>query len=356
MPVRAQERAGRQLLDLLSFLWTLSQVSGPAAPAQSYTALFRVQTAPGGPGAPWAEALLAGWQSAELGGLLWGKDYEFKVRPFSGRAQGPDSNVLLLRLPEQGQRQMSKGPNSILCDAFLSAGPWTVPLQFGGTVGLTPGLPSAMARQAELQESPILTSVVSDHVPVPDLFPRVPFFSIPYSLSSSPPVPNAPPGEVTLKPGNGSVLVSWVPPPAENHNGIIRGYQVPHHHHLPSGARTSSCLASCIPLFWALGSSTCAERQGKLAVTEQGVCPTLPGTFLRDLISSQSPSSVIIPNLWTWRVRPRPQVQETEQEPNQAVSDCQLLSQWVQNVALGPATPASPDNLLEMQILGSFPG
>ncbi|XP_058543151.1 roundabout homolog 4 isoform X1 [Neofelis nebulosa] len=121
-------------------VWLSWKVSGPAAPAQSYTALFRVQTAPGGPGAPWAEALLAGWQSAELGGLLWGKDYEFKVRPFSGRAQGPDSNVLLLRLPEQ--------------------------------------------------------------------------------------VPNAPPGEVTLKPGNGSVLVSWVPPPAENHNGIIRGYQV----------------------------------------------------------------------------------------------------------------------------------
>ncbi|XP_077914936.1 roundabout homolog 4 isoform X2 [Halichoerus grypus] len=121
-------------------VWLSWKVSGPAAPAQSYTALFRVQTAPGGPGAPWAEALLAGWQSAELGGLLWGQDYEFKVRPSSGRAQGPDSNVLLLRLPEQ--------------------------------------------------------------------------------------VPSAPPQEVTLKPGNSSVLVSWVPPPAENHNGIIRGYQV----------------------------------------------------------------------------------------------------------------------------------
>lgn len=80
-----------------------SQVSGPAAPAQSYTALFRTQTAPGGQGGPWAEVLLAGYQSAELGGLQWGQDYEFKVRPSSGRAQGPDSNVLLLRLPEQGQ-------------------------------------------------------------------------------------------------------------------------------------------------------------------------------------------------------------------------------------------------------------
>ncbi|XP_058145315.1 roundabout homolog 4 isoform X2 [Dasypus novemcinctus] len=121
-------------------VWLSWKVSGPAAPAQSYTALFRAQPAAGGQGAPWAEALLAGWQNAELGGLHWGRDYEFKVRPSSGRARGPDSNVLLLRLPER--------------------------------------------------------------------------------------VPSAPPQEVTLKPGNGSVLVSWVPPPAEKHNGIIRGYQV----------------------------------------------------------------------------------------------------------------------------------
>ncbi|XP_047375621.1 roundabout homolog 4 isoform X2 [Sciurus carolinensis] len=121
-------------------VWLSWKVSGPAAPAQSYTALFRTQSAVGGQAAPWAEELLAGWQSAELGGLHWGQDYEFKVRPSSGRARGPDSNVLLLRLPEQ--------------------------------------------------------------------------------------VPSAPPQEVTLKPGNGSILVSWVPPPAENHNGVIRGYQV----------------------------------------------------------------------------------------------------------------------------------
>ncbi|XP_012785951.2 roundabout homolog 4 isoform X1 [Ochotona princeps] len=121
-------------------VWLSWKVSGPAAPAQSYTALFRTQTAPGGQGGPWAEVLLAGYQSAELRGLRWGQDYEFKVRPSSGRAQGPDSNVLLLRLPEQ--------------------------------------------------------------------------------------VPSAPPQEVTLKPGNSSILVSWVPPPAENHNGIIRGYEI----------------------------------------------------------------------------------------------------------------------------------
>lgn len=46
------------------------------------------------------------------------------------------------------------------------------------------------------------------------------------TISSFSPVPSAPPQEVTLRPGNGSVFVSWAPPPAENHNGFIRGYQV----------------------------------------------------------------------------------------------------------------------------------
>lgn len=78
-------------------------MSGPAAPAESYTALFRAQRTPRDQGSPWTEVLLGGLQNAELGGLRWGQDYEFKVRPSSGRARGPDSNVLLLRVPEQGQ-------------------------------------------------------------------------------------------------------------------------------------------------------------------------------------------------------------------------------------------------------------
>ncbi|XP_031200711.1 roundabout homolog 4 isoform X2 [Mastomys coucha] len=121
-------------------VWLSWKVSGPAAPAESYTALFRAQRVPMDQGSPWTEVLLHGLQNAKLGGLHWGHDYEFKVRPSSGRARGPDSNVLLLRLPEQ--------------------------------------------------------------------------------------VPSAPPQEVTLRPGNGSIFVSWAPPPAESHNGIIRGYQV----------------------------------------------------------------------------------------------------------------------------------
>ncbi|XP_038180151.1 roundabout homolog 4 isoform X1 [Arvicola amphibius] len=121
-------------------VWLSWKVSGPAAPAESYTALFRAQRTPRDQGSPWTEVLLGGLQSAELGGLRWGQDYEFKVRPSTGRARGPDSNVLLLRVPEQ--------------------------------------------------------------------------------------VPSAPPQEVTLKPGNSSILVSWTPPPPENHNGVIRGYQV----------------------------------------------------------------------------------------------------------------------------------
>ncbi|XP_072467545.1 roundabout homolog 4 [Notamacropus eugenii] len=126
-------------------VWLSWKVSGPAAPAQVYKALFRARPpaareVAGQQDGPWRESLLMGHQSAELRGLSWGYDYEFKVRPSSGSAQGPDSNILILRLPEQ--------------------------------------------------------------------------------------VPSAPPQAVTLNPGNGSVLVSWDPPPPETHNGIIRGYQV----------------------------------------------------------------------------------------------------------------------------------
>lgn len=157
----------------MAFLWTLCQVSGPAAPAQSYTALFRTQTAPGGQGAPWAEALLAGWQSAELGGLHWGQDYEFKVRPSSGRAQGPDSNVLLLRLPERGQGQVPPGPDSIPSGPFLSGGPWTVPPQSRGMVGPTPGLPTVLGRQTSwaLREALIFSLVCPHLCPHPSPFP-----------------------------------------------------------------------------------------------------------------------------------------------------------------------------------------
>ncbi|XP_020856243.1 roundabout homolog 4 isoform X2 [Phascolarctos cinereus] len=126
-------------------VWLSWKVSGPAAPAQVYKALFRAwppaaREVAGQLDGPWRESLLKGRQSAELRGLSWGYDYEFKVRPSSGSAQGPDSNILILRLPEQ--------------------------------------------------------------------------------------VPSAPPQDVTLNPGNGSVLVTWDPPPPETHNGIIRGYQV----------------------------------------------------------------------------------------------------------------------------------
>lgn len=194
-------------------------MSGPAAPAQSYTALFRAQTASGGQGAPWAEALLAGWQSAELGGLRWGQDYEFKVRPSSGRARGPDSNVLLLRLPEQGQGQVPPDPTiEPLVPSYLG-GPRLSHSTLGGwRILLIDSHPDQASR------SPILIRVASDPVSPSQLFSMPQHSSQPLSL---PPVPSAPPQEVTLKLGNGSVLVNWVPPPAENHNGVIRGYQVP---------------------------------------------------------------------------------------------------------------------------------
>lgn len=106
---------------------TSPQVSGPAAPAESYTALFRAQRAHRNQESPWAEVLLGSLQSAKLGGLHWGQDYEFKVRPSSGRARGPDSNVLLLRLPEQGQGRVLTG--------LRGGGSSSIPVQSGRAGG-----------------------------------------------------------------------------------------------------------------------------------------------------------------------------------------------------------------------------
>lgn len=100
---------------------TSSQVSGPAAPAESYTVLFRAQRVPKDQGSPWTEVLLGGLQNAKLGGLHWGQDYEFKVRPSSGRARGPDSNVLLLRLPEQGQSRILLSLGEVVPCLFQSS-------------------------------------------------------------------------------------------------------------------------------------------------------------------------------------------------------------------------------------------
>lgn len=112
---RLQIRTATSSLVPSSFLTlTSSQVSGPAAPAESYTALFRAQRVPRDQGSPWTEVLLSGLQNAKLGGLHWGQDYEFKVRPSSGRARGPDSNVLLLRLPEQGQSGILLGLGEVV--------------------------------------------------------------------------------------------------------------------------------------------------------------------------------------------------------------------------------------------------
>ena len=53
----------------------------------------------------------------------------------------------------------------------------------------------------------------------------VPGVSAPLFLA----VPSAAPQHVTLgqaETGNGTVVVSWEPPPPEAHNGIIQGYKV----------------------------------------------------------------------------------------------------------------------------------
>lgn len=53
---------------------------------------------------------------------------------------------------------------------------------------------------------------------------------VPGGLSTAvPAVPSAAPQHVTVgqaETGNGTVVVSWEPPPPEAHNGIIRGYKV----------------------------------------------------------------------------------------------------------------------------------
>lgn len=185
-------------------------MSGPAAPAESYTALFRTQRDPRDQASPWTEVLLRGSRSAKLGGLLWGQDYEFKVRPSTGRARGPDSNVLLLRLPEQGQGR-------ILIDVCVWRG---VPyLSQSGLDALF-----CMAKQTAVR-SPLWNS--DSPSPNPSLDPPTESSLFTFlTISSFSPAPSAPPQEVTLKPGNSSVLVTWAPPPAENHNGVIRGYQV----------------------------------------------------------------------------------------------------------------------------------
>lgn len=247
------------------------------------------------------------------------------MRPSSGRAQGPESNVLLLRLPEQGQRQMPAGLSRILAGPLLSVGLWTIPLQSGGMVGLTPRLPSAVASKLSCRKLSFLSvwSVTASLSPA--LLPGVPSCTMPYSLSSPTPVPSAPPQEVTLKPGNSSVLVSWVPPPAENHNGIIRGYQVH-----PSGpTRTSLFSGTLHTLAW--GAGNCppppAEKQGTLTATERrfaGPCQAL--SYLISFLA-HSPSQVISPTFQTQKVRPRSRVWETEQESNQAMSDSHLVSQ-----------------------------
>lgn len=108
--------------------------------------------------------------------------------------------------------------------------------------------PSALVRQAEHLSSSL---GLCPCVPIPGLLPRVPSF---LSLLSLAPVPSAPPQEVTLKSGNGSILVNWVPPPAKNHNGIIRGYQVPPQADPPLSSGAEASLFPGIPRALALGT------------------------------------------------------------------------------------------------------
>lgn len=169
--------------------------------------------------------------------------------------------------------------------SFLSGGPWTdcSASVFGGDHGSYSGTPFCPGQASRASRGFLSPWWGSDSVsPIPAPFPSVFSLRAPHSLSSTPPVPSAPPQEVTLKPGNGSVLVSWVPPPAENHNGIIRGYQVPPQTDiaLPSAARTSLFSRVLHTLALRTEKGTWAEKQRKPSFAEQGptVCQTLPST------------------------------------------------------------------------------
>lgn len=113
--------------------------------------------------------------SAIIPALRRGYKYEFKVRPYAGGTQGLDSNSRHLWIPEEGALGVG-------CPQGCPGGGWRGWLVVPG--GLSTPVPA---------------------------------------------VPSAAPQHVTVgqaETGNGTVVVSWEPPPPEAHNGIIRGYKV----------------------------------------------------------------------------------------------------------------------------------
>jgi len=110
--------------------------------------------------------------STVIHALRRGYKYEFKVRPYAGGTQGLDSNSRHLWIPEEGALGVPR-------DGQMKAG-----RSAGGPRGLSTSVSAA-------------PSAAPQHVTV---------------------------GQVET--GNGTVVVSWEPPPPEAHNGIIRGYKV----------------------------------------------------------------------------------------------------------------------------------
>lgn len=146
-------------------LQMLMPVPVPVGYVVLYRSLLPVATS-------WVQHDAGGELSATIPALRRGYKYEFKVRPYTGGTQGSDSNSRHLWIPEEGASRVPR-------DGWVVVGRLV-----GGPRGLS---------------IPVLA------------------------------VPSAAPQRVTVsqaEAGNGTIVVSWEPPPPEAHNGVIRGYQV----------------------------------------------------------------------------------------------------------------------------------
>ena len=147
----------------------LLQMLIPASAPEGYVVLYRCLLPAS---TSWVQHDAGRELSTIIPTLRRGYKYEFKVRPYAGGTQGLDSNSRHLWIPEEGALGVPR-------DGQTKAG-----RSAGGPRGLSTSVSAA-------------PSAAPQHVTV---------------------------GQVET--GNGTVVVSWEPPPPEAHNGIIRGYKV----------------------------------------------------------------------------------------------------------------------------------
>lgn len=148
------------------------QMLTPALAPEGYMVLYRCLLPAS---TSWVQHDAGRELSAVIPALRRGYKYEFKVQPYAGGTQGLDSNIRHLWIPEEGVL-------GVRCPQGCPGEGW------GGSAGGPRGLSTPV---------PAVPSAAPQHVTV---------------------------GQAEM--GNGTVIVSWEPPPPEAHNGIIRGYKV----------------------------------------------------------------------------------------------------------------------------------